>query len=244
MSSTNDIARYAEGLMEADEQAAFETRLAADASLQQQLALYREVHAGLQQHFTPDEQRDQLKQTLNNLRGEFFTSEKTTAKVVPFKKYLQRAVAVAAILIAVIFIWQPWKPDLFKQYAQTTMPAPVERGGEADRLLQEAVTAFNDKDFATATPKLEKLYLQDTTNIYVAFFYGVSLIHMDKQEEARLILNRLYTGESAFKYEAAYYLAMSYLKEKDNQNCIDWLQKIPSDAANYTEAQELLKKLQ
>src|SRR5262245_49614192 len=123
MDRTEDIARYAEGLMEAPEQAAFEAALAADASLQQQLALYREVHDSLQQHFTPDEQREQLQQTLHGLRGEFFTTNATStpAIVVPFRRYLQRAVAVAAILVVAVFIWQPWKPDLFNKYAQTTM---------------------------------------------------------------------------------------------------------------------------
>jgi hypothetical protein len=254
MDRINDIARYAEGLMEADELAAFEAEVAADASLQQQLALYREVHASMQQHFTPDEQKQQLQQTLQGMRGEFFASNASTAtvrtataKVVPFKRYLQRTVAVAAILIAVLFIWQPWKPDLFKQYADTTMVAPVERGGRADSLMQEGVTAFNKKDFRAAASYLGETYRLDTANSFVAFYYAVALLHTDQadqQQTARAIFNSLYAGESAFKYEAAFYQALSYLKEKDNNASISWLQKIPTDASNYNKAQELLKKLQ
>lgn len=244
MNRTDDIARYAEGLMEADEQAAFETRLAADASLQQQLALYREVHATLQQHFTPDEQLAQLQQTLNSMRGQFFTATKAPARVVPFKRYLQRAMAVAAILIAVVFIWQPWKPGLFKQYAETTMVAPVERGGDADSVLQQAVTAFNHKEFATAAPLLEKLYQQDSANSFIAFYYGVALLQINRLTDARTVMGHIFAGPSAFKYEGAFYLGLSYLKEKDKANCINWLQKIPPDAPNYDKARELLKKLQ
>ncbi len=50
-------------------------------------------------------------------------------------------------------------------------------------------------------------------------------------------------GESAFKYEAAFYEALSFLKEKDNGTAKDWLEKIPADAPNYKKAQELMKKL-
>jgi hypothetical protein len=216
MERIDNIARYAEGLMEADELAAFEAELSTDASLQEQLALYREVHTSMQQHFTPDEQQQQLQQTLQGMRGEFFVSNATTArataKVIPFKCYLQRAVAVAAILIAVLVIWQPWKPNLFNKYAEMTMVAPVERGGDHDRMLQEAVTAFNNKDFVTAASKLEKL-MQDTADSYVAFYYGVSLMRSDRLQAAKDVLYLVYSGESAFKYEALFYYALCYLKE-------------------------------
>jgi hypothetical protein len=244
----DDIARYAEGLMEAGEQAAFEAALTTDASLQQQLALYREVHDSLQRHFTPDQQQQQLQQTLQGMRGAFFASNATTmatpAKVVPFKVYLSRAIAVAAIFIGVLFIWQPWKPDLFNKYAETAMVTPVERGGDADSLLQEAVTAFNHKEFSTAAAALDKLHQQDTTNSFIAFYYGVSLLQTGQLAPARGIFDQLYAGESAFKYEAAFYQALSYLKEKDNKTCINWLQKIPADASNYDKARELIQKLQ
>jgi hypothetical protein len=250
MSRIDDIARYAEGLMKADELAAFEAELTADALLQQQLALYKEVHTSMKQHFGGDEQQQQLQQTLQGIRGEFFRSNATKAtgpaKVIPFKRYLRKMIAVAAILLTVVFIWQSVKPDPFNEYVEITMVAPIERGGEEDRLLQEATTAFNNKDFPAAAAKLGKL-MSDTGDTYVAFYYGVSLLHFDKPNRvntARAIFNRLYNGESAFKYEAAFFQALSYLKEDETKSCITWLQKIPADAPNYSKAQELLKKLQ
>jgi hypothetical protein len=113
--------------------------------------------------------------------------------------------------------------------------------------MQEGVTAFNKKDFLTAASYLGETYKLDTANSFAAFYYSVALLHTgqaDQQKTARAILNRLYAGESAFKYEAAFYQALSYLQEKDNHTCINWLQKIPADASNYNKAQELLKKLQ
>jgi hypothetical protein len=239
----DDVARFAEDLMAADEKAAFESALAANPALQQQLALYHEVHASLQQHFTHDEQREKLQDTLQTIRNEFLATSSAPAKVVPFKRYLQRAMAVAAILIAVVFIWQPWKPALFDQYAETRMIVSVERGGATDSLLQHAVTAFNNKDFTDAAALLQKVRQHDTANSMANFYYGVALLQTNQLIPAREVFTELFAGESAFKYEAAFYLALSYLKEKNEAICKEWLQKIPADASNYNKAQELLNKL-
>jgi len=53
MSTYNDIARYVEGEMTADERSAFEVSLATDEGLRQQLALYQEVDTSLQNTLTP-----------------------------------------------------------------------------------------------------------------------------------------------------------------------------------------------
>ncbi|MOA63381.1 hypothetical protein D3C78_1890890 [compost metagenome] len=62
-------------------------------------------------------------------------------------------------------------------------------------------------------------------------------------EEARAVLSKLYDGESVFKYDAAYSIALSYVKQKDNQQALSWLSKIPQGSTNYDKAQELSNKL-
>jgi tetratricopeptide (TPR) repeat protein len=243
MDTFNDIARYAEGEMTADERAVFETSLASDESLRKQLALYQEVHVSLQQHFIAGDQQIPLQDTMQSLRSEFFGAASQPAKVISFKRYLRSAVAVAAILIAVIIIWQPWKPGLYKEFSETSMAAPAERGSTANDLLQQAVDAFNKKDYASAASLLQQVKQQDTANSFVNFYYGVALLQTDRLPEARLIFNQLYAGQSAFKFEAAFYQALGYLKEDNKEPCREWLQKIPADAPNYTKAQELLNKL-
>jgi tetratricopeptide (TPR) repeat protein len=243
METFNDIGRYAEGDMTAEEQLAFETALAADESLRQQLALYREVHTSLQQQFGADDQRNQLQHTMQSMRSEFFGGAPQPAKVISFKRFLRGAVAVAAVLIAVVMIWQPWKAGLFDTYSETSMVAPAERGTPTDTLLQQAVTAFNKKDYNEAVTALQQVQQQDTTNSFVNFYYGVALLHTGELAAARNIFNQLYAGQSAFKFEAAFFQALGYLKENDKTHCREWLQKIPADAPGYEKAQQLLNKL-
>ena len=242
MSTFNDIARYAEGDMTAEERSAFEANLASDATLQQQLALYREAHGSLQQHFSTDGQQEQLKGTLHSLRGEFFNEASQPGKVVSMKRWLRGAVAVAAVLIAVVFVWQFMQPDLFKKYSAITMEA-AERGEQEDELLMNGVIAFNKEDYTSAAKILAQVRQKDTASSFVSFYYGVSLLQTNRIPEARTVFNQLYAGQSAYKFEAAFYQALTFLKEDNNALCKEWLQKIPADATSYNKAQELLKKL-
>lgn len=263
MKYTNeDIARYADGLMEAEERQGFEAALTADPELQQQLALHREVEASLLQQFTPDEQRQQLQGTLQQLRQEYFGTKATAAqpgeqpastsgeqpgsqpaKVIPFKRYLGVAVAVAAMLVVVLMVWNPFAGNLYEKYAATQMVAQVERGSHIDTVLQKATITFNNEEFTEAAVFLAEVVQAQPDNSYALFYFGVALMQTNQLPLARVAFEKLFKGESAFKYEAAFYEALTYLKEKDEDTAKDWLEKIPADAANYKKAQELMRKL-
>ena len=243
-----DIARYAEEEMPADERQAFEAALNTDASLQQQLAQYREVHDSLQQEFSRDEQREQLKHTLQGMRGDFFAGKaedgkgKTGGKVVSINRYLKVAVGIAAVLVIGLFIWNPFV-NVYNKYAPTTMPAQVERGSHTDSVLNEATVAFNKKEFTTAAVYLAEVTQKEPDNSFASFYFAVALLESGQSRQARDILKTLYEGQSAFKYEAAFYLGLSYAKAKDKKTARQWLEKIPADAGNYKKAQEVLGKI-
>lgn len=239
-----DIARYAEALMEPAEKLAFESALETDAQLREQLALYRETHRSLEQHFGQDEQAEKLQQTLQGMRSEFFTSQgRVPAKVIPLKKYLRRVVAVAAVAVIALFVWQPWETDLYSEFAATKMVTSVERGGKADTLMQKATSAFNQLDFVTAAVLLQEVVQLEPDNSFAQYYFGVALLQSGKPDPAREVLTKLYEGASAFKYEAAFYMGLSYLRQNDKPTCKTWLERIPADAGNYQKAQSLLNKL-
>lgn len=242
--SYTEIARYAEDDMTAGERQEFEQALSTDTSLQQQLALYREVHGSLQQHFNKDEQQLELEETLQEMRGEFFSDASRRPKVVSISRKLQFAISVAAVIVIAIIIWKPWqKEDLYGKYAQLDMINPAERGDNTDSLLQQSAIAFNKEDFITAEKNLEQVRQVKPDDSFTNFYYGVSLLQNGKTAQARVVLSAVANGESVFKYQATFYQALTYLKEGNKETCREWLQKIPADAAFYAKAQELLNKL-
>lgn len=238
--SFENIARYAENEMTAAERQLFETALAADKDLQQQLALYHQVHAGLQQQLAADDKKEALKATLENLGKEHF--QRPGAKVIPLRVYIRGAVAVAAAAI-VIMIWQPWQPGLFDEYAGTRMIPSAVRGEDTDTLLEKASIAFNKKDFTGAAGLLQRAVEEQPGNSLAGYYYGIALLQTGQTETARNILTDIYNGQSVFTYDAAFYIALSYLKEKNKPACREWLKKIPPGVHNYARANELMRKL-
>jgi predicted Zn-dependent protease len=240
--SLDDIARYAEGEMSAGESQAFEQALTADETLRQQLAFYHDVHNSLQQHFTKDARQAQLEETLQQMRGEYFAKQSKPARVVSINRYLRYVMGAAAVLLITLFLLKPWQ-SLYDQYSDVQMVNPAERGENTDSLLQQAYTDFTNKKYTEAAAKLNQVKTARPDDSYSAFYYGIAEMHAGNTAEARQALNALYEGESVYKYEAAFYMAVCFLKEDNKSSAREWLQKIPADAANHSKARELLKKL-
>ena len=241
------INRYLDGEMNAEELKAFETKMLQDAELKNEVALLRDVNTTLKIKLHPGENEMALRNSLQEMNAEYFANKTEQAKIIPLNSRRKWMTAVAAIFIIglLLTVWQPWKKeDLYKQYASIQMPAIAERGIAADSLLKLAVENFNNTKFAEAIPVFEAVLKDSAQNSFVQYYYGIALLQNDNIEKARTQFTELYNGVSLFKYDAAFYLALSYLKEKNKAACKDWLNNIPADAGVYSKAQELLKKLQ
>lgn len=246
------ITRYLEGEMNEGETRAFETQMQGDADLKNVVELYRDVNQTLKMKLHPGEKESALRNTLGDMRSDFFstktTAERSTAKLVKFSRSRWIAAAAAVCIgIVMLTVWAPWKKqDLYQQYASIEMPGTVDRGTPADtltKLLKEATDDFNEKKFAEAVPIFTTIRKTDSANVFVQFYYAIALLQNGQTAASRQQLMELYNGSSLFKYDGAFYMALSYLKEKNNAACKEWLNKIPSDAGIYDKAQKLLKKL-
>jgi hypothetical protein len=235
------ISRYLDGEMNAEEQKAFEEQMQQDADLKKEVELFKEVNETLKMKLHPDESESALRNTLEEMRDQYFQSK---TKVVSFNRFRWMAVA-ASILIAVVSltIWAPWKKDLYKQYAYIKMPGVEERGAPGDSLLKQVADDFNKKKYAETVRSFEIVLKNDPQNSFLHYYYAIALQLNGEIEKSRSEFLPLYNGSSSFKYGAAFYMALSYLKEKDKTTCKEWLDKIPADADMYGKAQELLKKL-
>ncbi|MBC8053842.1 MAG: hypothetical protein H7Y13_12325 [Sphingobacteriaceae bacterium] len=238
--SMEDIARFAEGDMDGDERAEFEKVLQADIDLKSGLASYQNIHSSLKMKLSNDDKDKDFKQTLDEVSADYF---KQKSKVIPITRYLAWTSAIAAVFV-LFLIWSPWQKDLYRQYADTEMIAMVERGENSAALdMQQAANAFNKKDFSVAKATLENVIGAEPGNATARYYYAISLIETGDGAKARIFFSELYKGTSVFKYDAAFYTALSFIKEKNTKSAIVWLRKIPADAAKYDESRELLNKL-
>jgi TolA-binding protein len=239
------INRYLDGEMNAEELGAFEAAMQQDADLKSEVELLRDVNETLKIKLHPDENEMALRSSLKEMKAEFFESRAGQAKVVSLnRKRWMTAIAAVLVIGLMVTVWQPWKKeDLYQQYADIKMPAIAERGAAADSLLKQAVKNFNDKKFTEAIPVFETVLKDSAKNSFVQYYYGIALLENGNVEKARVQFLELYYSASIFRNDAAFYMALSYLKEKNKAACKDWLNKVPSDTAPWFKAQELLKKL-
>ena len=235
------ILRYLEGGLDSNELAVFEEQIRLDKDLQLEIEEAKELRDTLQRKFYPDGSTEALRDTLQTVHADYF---KPRSRIVSFRRYRWIAAAAAVILAFVVLtIWQPWKEDLYHQYASLDMPGMAERGNGSDSLLKKAVVLFNKKQFAEVIPVFETILKDSSKDAFVQFYYGAALVENGQMDQSRSALTELFNGNSIYKYNAAFFIALGYLKEKDKEHCKEWLKKIPADAAIYKEAKALNDKL-
>lgn len=233
-------ARYAEGDLSESETVEFENRLQDDAELKQHLADYNHIHQSLKMKLASTKEDELFKDTLKGFNKEYFANE---PKTIAFKPYLKWISGVAAVLVIGLLLWAPWNGNLYQQYAGDHQMLVAERGVEQETELDKAAALYNEKKFVEAQAILKTLSIKEPNSTIVSYYYAQTLIETDNLTKAREVLQQIYKGESVFKYDAAYAIAMSYLKVNEMAECKIWLQKIPAGTTNYQKAIDLIGKL-
>lgn len=233
------IIRYIEGDLSPEERQAFEAALQTDASLAASLALYREVETVLQQRLPADAGVTALRERMEELKKVHFAKG---PKRIPVIRYITGFAAAAAIIVFAIVLWP--RGDYMDRFGGTQMVSSAERGDGADSLLQQAAVYFNKGQFDRALPLLQKSVAADSSNTMALFYRGVAQLHMHAIDAGRQDLERVYNTESIFRYEAAFYTALSYAQQKNAIAAREWLDKIPAGTPVSEKAAELRKKVE
>lgn len=262
--TNEDVIRYVEGELSLEEKQKMEEDLRSDAALAESVALYRQLKVTLEQRLPADEGAAALRRTLGSMRGRYFSgggsgtsggsidtgrlsgeNDGSSMKVVKMKtrfpRYIAGMAAAAAILIAVVMLWPS---DYLNSYGKTQMAGVTERGEGNDTLMEKASEYFNAGAFDKALPLLDHAYKADTTNQTALFYRGVAGLHKGATEEARQDLQLVFAGGSLFKYEAAFYMALSYAQKGDKATARSWIDKIPAGAPGADKAAGLRRKLE
>jgi len=250
------IVRYAEDELTEEEKRQFETDLQKDPSLAAELSLYRELKVTLQQRLPHDATGEALRSTLSDLNKTYFESNAGPAQTISPAhtigaaqrpsafRWMTAAAAAACIVVATVLLWPSHNnEDAFDRLGHTEMVSTTERGANTDSLLQQAALFFNRQEFAKALPLLDRAVRADSSSQLALFYRGVAGWHTGAIESARKDLEQVYNGESLLRYEAAFYMALSYATQKDKIVAGEWLKKIPEGTPVSGRAKELENRL-
>jgi len=254
------IIRYVEGELPEEEIRRFEADLQQDPSLVAEVSLYKELKTTLQQRLPEEEKDAAFRNTLREMNQQYFgassasstpiiplspTSPLTTDHSrIPLTRWLTGMAAAASVILAVVLLWPSSKGIELERLSHTEMVGTGERGGNTDSLLQQAAGYFNKQEFDKALPLLDRAVKEDSTSQLALFYRGVAGWHTGALDAARKDLEQVYNGASLLRYEAAFYLALSYAGQKDNATAKEWLKKIPEGTPVSEKAKELTGKLE
>ena len=235
------IVRYADNELSEEERRQFEADLLTDASLAAELSLYLEVRHALEQRLPPDAGADALRSTLSEFNKEYFGSQ---VRRPPRVRWIAYSAAAACVVVVIgIYLLSSGNGDFIDRLGRTEMVSTESRGANADSLLQQAAVFFNNQQFDKALPLLNKAVAADSNSQLALFYRGVTEWHTGSVGLARKDLTNVYNGESLLRYEAAFYISLTYAGEKNRAAAIGWLDKIPAGTPVSSRANELRDRL-
>ncbi|WP_322551375.1 tetratricopeptide repeat protein [Flavobacterium psychraquaticum] len=224
--------------MTAEEKSVFENKLQKDDNFSEQFQIYKETTQFLELKFSKE--AVDFKQNLVKIGSNHFGKTTTrSSKVIPLQS---KWFAVAAMLVVFMGVWyfnQSGNPT-FSDYNDYNEAHFIERS-DTNQNLVDAQTFFNAKNYKKAAQSFAKI--EDLTNPELQLYYGISLIETDDYAKASVLLTNISQGNSVYKEDAIWYLALSSLKQKDYKTCKKQLELISQDSEKYNQAQNLLKEL-
>lgn len=243
------ITAYTDGSMQPADLTAFEQELETNSELKTQLLLYQELQQTLGRSETEKKKEDELRQTLTGISKQYKTY---TAKTVTMKDYkFWLSVAAGFIILFVSYFLLNDKPDTNALYAEYAVhyPLSVSRGGDDSipetqkQLLQNAVSSFNNKNYAKALESLNPLLAIDSADSELLLASGICNLETGNFNQAMKMFSSIESKSNVFSARAKWYMALTMLAEKNTETCRKILLTISPDADTYKQAQELLEKL-
>lgn len=246
MNEENYIAfeSYLNNEMSSDEKIIFEEKLQNDSQFKANFNLYKETTSFIENKF--DFKTIDFKENLKSISESHFSEilpsskRQVKSKVIQFKPWYYAVAASVAILFGTWFFMQNSIPQ-YEDYNQHENANLVERGSVIKN-LKAAQDAFNAKNYKVAIQNFE-IVLKEYDKPEVRYFYAISLLENNQYTDAESTFTKLQSGTSIYKDKATWNLALSKLKQKQFEECKNYIKQLPEDAEDYAKAQKLLSNL-
>ena len=233
---------YFNGLLGPEDALAVEVRAISEPEFGAEFSLRKEMEAFPRK----EAKREAFIATLKTVEGDYFQEKGAQSPPLTvvrnnMRRWIALAASVTLIAAAVWFFNQGGAPE-YEQFARHT-PLSLTVMGNTAQAKTDAETAFGQKDYVRALAALNQVLVAEPDNIKATFYRGICILEIGSGSEARAVFEPLAAGNSALREDAAWYVGLSSLKEKDLEACKVALGKIGPGEAHYKEAQKILKGL-
>ncbi|SHG92639.1 tetratricopeptide repeat protein [Winogradskyella jejuensis] len=224
---------------------AFEEKLSTDEDFKEAFETYRELSGFLERSLDDGHASKEFETNLKSISQNYFEKEKKQTQPTKASRTFrisQLAIAASVAVFLGLFIFNTFSGPDYYDYSNHDAISLTVRGNTED-VVSKAQNAFNNRDFEAAENYFTQILKTNTENIEVKLYKAISQIEQDKFNEADAMLSEIASGQSAYKYEAVWYAALSKLKQNDDEACLLLLREISEDADTYKKAQKLINKL-
>lgn len=243
--------RYCTQQLTINDQKRLDKLVKEDTAFAKEFRLYQDLHLHIEVSSTSEKEQKALENNLKHIGDNFFSKRKEEVKqshkditkqpkVIRIPRWTYAIAASVAIIIGVYFL-TPSDP-VYKDFVDIPELSLTERSG-GEVYTKKAEEAFNERKYDVAADNLFALLQKDINNSEYQFYYGISLLELNRYPEAKNVFQKLYQGDSLFKYKALWFEALAELKQKKYSRCRTLLKKLPKTAEDYQNAQKLLDKL-
>ncbi len=232
----NQIDRYVNEQMEANELADFEQRMRENLALAESVHLHRDVQKGMEYYF------------LQGLKQDLIQSDAKKPKS-KLRTYLAIAASVLLLAAAGVTYYLEYgrSPEtLFTAYFEPypNIIAPVQRSASGQE-AEQAMQFYEAGQYAQAITVLDGLISQQSEKAGLIFYRGVSYLGSGQSEQAvRDFQTVIQAEDQPFLQASHWYLGLSYLKMGNTAEAKKHLAKVTAMEGNLAkEATEILSDI-
>lgn len=235
--------KYVQGTLSPSEQKEFDTLLKEDPDFKTEIELIENIAV-----ISGVEDRSALRKTLQEFESKIETNTSQVIPLIPYKKWLVAASIILIALIGGIAVFNPFDVNTDTLYASNFEPyknvvTPIIRGESEESEEIEAFTAYESGDYPLAVTKFEQVY-QKTQKSYLLLYQANALLASNRTADAIPLLEKHVTLNDRLSDRGKWYLALAYIKNKQQENAIPILENIVEKKTfKSSDAAKLLKDL-
>ncbi|QNK77227.1 tetratricopeptide repeat protein [Winogradskyella undariae] len=236
---------YVSGEMSKNELLDFENRLQIDSKFNEAFQIYKDLSSHLKHEVTNEQEISDFKANLDVVSSMYFNKHEVDPPiedVTEKSNFYKYAAAASVIVLLGFFVFNPFSDPTYEDYNDFDSISLMTRSA-GDKITIEAEESFNAKNYKDALTAFNIILEDDFANLEIQLYKSIALIETNQFKEGDVLLLKIINGSSAYRDNAKWILALSYLKQEKNAASIEVLKTIPEDAEYYKSAQKLLKKL-
>lgn len=231
----DEAERYLLHQMPPEEQKAFMEKLSSDAALKKEVDEMQVLLLGIQEATLAEKLNSFHKNTEQEQRVS------KSAKVFSLQRLLLAASVIGIMVLSAWFAWfkKSETENLFAQYFKPDAGLMTAMGSTDNYAFDKAMVDYKTGNYSAAITSWAKLQMKQPANDTLNYFLGAAHLAANNADRAIEYFQKVVILPAGpFFYDAAWYLGLSYVKEKKPKEAVAFIRK-----SNHPQKYALLEKL-